>query len=69
MFFMMPNLILTFKNGLDGPRSIYLHISAILKQIITSVTQFKSKKNIDEDIVKFEKMLALILSCNNNGDR
>ena len=40
----MPNLIPTFKNGLDGPRSIYLHISAILKQIITSVTQFKSKK-------------------------
>ena len=68
MFFMMPILILTFKNGLDGPRSIYLHISAILKQIITSVTQFKSK-NIDEDIVNFEKMLALILSCNNNGDR
>ena len=54
MFFMMPNLILTFNNGLDGPRSIYLHISAILKQIITSVTQFKVN-NIDEDIVKFEK--------------
>ena len=65
MFFMMSILILTFKNG---PRSIYLHISAILKQIITSVTQFKSK-NIDEDIVNFEKMLALILSCSNNGDR
>ena len=55
MFLMMPNLILTFTNGLDGPRSIYLHISAILKQIITSVTQFKSQKNIDEDIVKFER--------------
>ena len=26
---MMPNLILTFKNGLDGPISIYLRISAI----------------------------------------
>ena len=55
MFLMMPHLILTFKNGLDGPRSIYLHISAISKQIITSVTQFKIKKNIDEDIVKFER--------------
>ena len=37
MFLMMANLILGLKNGLDLPKSKYLHISAILKQIITSV--------------------------------
>ena len=34
-----------FKNGLGGPISIYLLISAILKQIsVRLVTQFKSPK-------------------------
>ena len=32
MFLMMPNLILTFKNGLDGPIPIYLRISAISQE-------------------------------------
>ena len=38
--------LLTFKNRLDEPITIYLHISAIFKQIITSVrlvTQFNSQ--------------------------
>ena len=54
MFLILLNLILTFKNGLGGPISIYLHISAILKQIsVRLVTQFKSPKIfIDKYILK-----------------
>ena len=53
-FLILLDLILTFKDGLDGPISIYLLISAILKQIpVRLVTQFKSPKIfIDKYILK-----------------